>query len=400
MPGDTGKAVTLSREELYEKVWSTPMRKLAPAYGLSDVGLAKVCDRHNVPRPPRGYWAKKEFGRAPPRPPLPPCDDPALQTVRLTPEEKRPPEPPPPAPEPEYDADVMAALRKARALPPVTVGEALRGPHPLVQSTRAALERATPDRNGLLSAPWNAEEGTLNVSVSKDSLRRALCFLDALLKAVEKVGGKVEAVRTQWERETVVSFCGEKVATLRLRERYRQQERERPLKDYGDWRRHESVPTGRLVLDGASCYKPHCQDTEKGRRVEGSVDGLVVHWAEEAGRVRAERRRREEEARRREEEERRRRECEAEALRLRQELQRKQQEEQARVDRLLTDAAAWRQSQVLREYIAAVERAAMSRDGRVEEGGETARWLAWAREQADRLDPFALSPPSVLDEKA
>ncbi len=32
----------------YDLVWSTPMVKLAEQFGLSDVGLTKICDRHRV----------------------------------------------------------------------------------------------------------------------------------------------------------------------------------------------------------------------------------------------------------------------------------------------------------------------------------------------------------------
>jgi hypothetical protein len=52
----------LSRKELYEIVWSKPMTTLAKEYGISDVGLAKICRRHQVPLPPRGYWAKLAAG--------------------------------------------------------------------------------------------------------------------------------------------------------------------------------------------------------------------------------------------------------------------------------------------------------------------------------------------------
>jgi hypothetical protein len=53
----------VSRQELYAEVWSTPMIKLAKKYGLSDVGLAKVCKRNNIPRPGNGYWAKVAHGK-------------------------------------------------------------------------------------------------------------------------------------------------------------------------------------------------------------------------------------------------------------------------------------------------------------------------------------------------
>lgn len=55
--------IRLTREELYQQVWSVPMRTLAQRFGLSDVGLAKTCRRMVVPVPGRGYWAKKAAGK-------------------------------------------------------------------------------------------------------------------------------------------------------------------------------------------------------------------------------------------------------------------------------------------------------------------------------------------------
>lgn len=81
------KALILTREQLYEQVWATPMGKLAASYGLSNVGLAKICEKHSIPRPPSGYWTKMEFGKAFPPAPLSPCVDASLQTVQLFEEE-------------------------------------------------------------------------------------------------------------------------------------------------------------------------------------------------------------------------------------------------------------------------------------------------------------------------
>lgn len=61
----------LTREELYEAVWLEPMSKLAKRFGVSDVALAKICRRHGIPLPGRGYWAKLAAGKAPAKPPLP-----------------------------------------------------------------------------------------------------------------------------------------------------------------------------------------------------------------------------------------------------------------------------------------------------------------------------------------
>ena len=49
--------VKLTREELYQMVWSKPVTKWAKEFGLSDVGFAKICKKMKVPLPGRGYWA-------------------------------------------------------------------------------------------------------------------------------------------------------------------------------------------------------------------------------------------------------------------------------------------------------------------------------------------------------
>lgn len=50
----------LTREKLYELVWSEPLSVLGPKFGISDVALKKTCAKANVPVPERGYWAKMQ----------------------------------------------------------------------------------------------------------------------------------------------------------------------------------------------------------------------------------------------------------------------------------------------------------------------------------------------------
>jgi len=64
--------VIIQREALYKEVWRTPVSQLAGKYGMSDVALAKICKRMQIPLPPRGYWAKLAGGYAVSREPLKP----------------------------------------------------------------------------------------------------------------------------------------------------------------------------------------------------------------------------------------------------------------------------------------------------------------------------------------
>jgi len=71
------------REELYERVWTTPMHRLAKEFGYSDVGLAKLCEKHNIPRPGLGYWRRLELGQKPERPPLPVVEQPNPYQIEI-----------------------------------------------------------------------------------------------------------------------------------------------------------------------------------------------------------------------------------------------------------------------------------------------------------------------------
>jgi hypothetical protein len=56
----------LDRQKLYDEVWSDPVSIVAQRYGLSDVGLAKICRKLRIPLPGRGYWAKVKVGKKEP----------------------------------------------------------------------------------------------------------------------------------------------------------------------------------------------------------------------------------------------------------------------------------------------------------------------------------------------
>lgn len=58
----------MTRAELYERVWQTPMRTLAKEFGVSAIALSKLCHRYAVPKPRAGHWTKVAAGKTPLRP--------------------------------------------------------------------------------------------------------------------------------------------------------------------------------------------------------------------------------------------------------------------------------------------------------------------------------------------
>jgi hypothetical protein len=52
-----------TRKEVYDLVWSQPMKTVASSMGISNVALAKLCKKANIPVPSRGYWARKQASK-------------------------------------------------------------------------------------------------------------------------------------------------------------------------------------------------------------------------------------------------------------------------------------------------------------------------------------------------
>ena len=171
------KTKVLLREELYERVWTTPMCKLAQEFKYSDVGLAKLCRRHHIPTPGLGYWRKVELGHKPPRVALPAIVRNGAYPIRLVlrfgPAEKQ-----------------VAPLRE---IPVITV--ALYAPlsHALAIRTERLFRNARKDEKGLLVP---RKGFSAHLLVTEAHLARALAILDALLRAAEE-----RNIRVNWPKE-------------------------------------------------------------------------------------------------------------------------------------------------------------------------------------------------------
>ena len=63
--------INLSREELYKLVRAEPMTEVGQDFQISERAMVKICNRKQVPVPPRGYWAKKNAGKSVAKPQLP-----------------------------------------------------------------------------------------------------------------------------------------------------------------------------------------------------------------------------------------------------------------------------------------------------------------------------------------
>jgi hypothetical protein len=173
--------ITLTRKELYEKVWLQPVHTLAKEYGISDVGLKKICKRRDIPTPGLGYWAKVAHGKTVRRIPFPPAKAEQSDVIVIHGSSEFG------APPVSREAEADWVERESQPEYRVTVNFTDEYRHPLVLATAEHLRKQKSE--GWLLAP----HGYLNVRVSRARLARALSILDALLTACEARGWTVAA---------------------------------------------------------------------------------------------------------------------------------------------------------------------------------------------------------------
>lgn len=358
-------AIALTRQELYEKVWQAPVNHLSAEFGLSDVGLAKLCRRHQIPVPPRGFWAKKQFGHRVKQAPLPRIEGmdsviemPGAGTRGPAPDEGNPLHP------------LIAFERDPTNL--ISVSEDLRPTHRLIRETRAYWRQM---KTGTVR--WNDPKPPhLNIHASKGTMARALRITQALLVALEHRGFGVKATT---EGKTVVTLLGQNLE-LSLKEPSRQTrhvptpEEVRRQKQYS-WespRAFDIAPSGELTLtiDNVWSTRQRWRDGKK-QRLEAVLNNVIEGLVFGALAMKA-----------RDDEHERQRRVAEERERRQQEALRRAREERARVRRLEMLIETDGKHEHVTRLLSKIREACPV----VASDTELDRWLRWADDYATRLD--------------
>jgi hypothetical protein len=363
-------AITLPRQELYDRVWAEPVQRVAAALGVSDVALAKACRRHQIPVPPRGYWRRKETGHKVRQTKLPALDEASKisTTVTFWPSAHKPT---PAANEPTAPVHPLIAF-ECDPENTIVVPEEVRPTHRLIRATRAYWS-ALKQRDG--SFENTSKMPRLDINVSGAAQPRALRLLHVLL---ENLDARQFSTAATAEGHTTATILG---VTLRLalRERYKQVPHEPTPKEIADkkryswntWPKFDTVPTGDLELRIENTWGTRRSWSDGKRQrleqllndvIEGLVAAALLELDRQAERDRQ--RRAEEERQRRREQEKR--------LHL---------QEQARVRHLEALMASAEHHVRLRHFVQQLR-------SLVEERPELGGWLTWANEYAERHDPL------------
>lgn len=346
----------ISRDELYRRVWETPMTKLAKEFDISDVGLSKACRKSGIPTPPAGYWAKVRHGKGGAKPPLPESSETelVLDAARYR-----------SAARTERDADGAVT-----AVPVVQIQAEGDNLAAVAAATFAVLRNAKPDKGGFV------QSGSSNVFacvLSPQAVARAARILDAIERAMPDLG--IALVRDRDNKCIVVESEGERL-TFALAEVYRRTEHVKVDPKY-TWRServftYEFTGALKLSLHADFSGRKTWSDGVRGR-VEDKLGHFLAGIVEAARGVRALRESREEQKRRWEEAARRSQLAAEQARRLK-----------AFSDNFVAEAEAWERFRQAEAYLQLLQQHAPSGAQASEASSE---WLRQAAVAVMKLDP-------------
>lgn len=224
------KEIKLTRKELYDIVWSEPLTAIAKKIETSDYALRKTCKDFNIPLPKSGHWMKIQFGKPVMIEPLDKNYE-GRDDVSLTQQTKAP-------------APIRTSTSNENSLPGILTETPVEERMVTIKEELSPLEELkmeiendqnvslkVPDRlvkpdklieslkNELKDQKGYAPDGNrlktrdqLKVLVNRETLERALRFMDTFIKAIRARGHDIQI---QYEKTCVVIY-NEKTLVSRL----------------------------------------------------------------------------------------------------------------------------------------------------------------------------------------
>ena len=371
------------------------MREVAKEYGISDTALAKICKKLNIPRPGRGYWARKVATGSAERPPLPPLaqgESPEHRASRWK----------DPIEDLEFSDEAQALLTREQGPEMViTIPDELQNPHQWIRKSAGTLRQhpKNPDQALLKRA-------CLDIRATRTTLDRALLVADTLLKALDTRGFSVEvstpasagqerygsrsgAVPSKTSVHILDSFIefsveeGHDITKIEPKELRRKSSESSDSWTYTPPPEYRHDPNGKLALKINTYIPGHPRRTwsdGKRQRIESCLNAFIIALIRGAELLRLGRvvKMREDEKRK------------EEHLRRQEDAAQREHEETMRAD-LISRVGDWSLAGKILEFVAHVESAEADQCKDASDQYKLENWLAWVRSYAKQLQATAVS---------
>lgn len=334
---------TITRRELYDKIWSITKAKTAKELNVAPTDLSRICKEHNIPSPTSNYWLHERWGEQVEKTPLPnPENNPVIDLTTKPPRKTTPKKN---ASKQSSDSNYYSEILdkelarigdeketkrlKAQALAGkfiidfqtpeerwnkdidkvvkiFPVQETLKSRHDIVLMTKAyfRLQRLS-FQEQLRHPDYHRLKKHLHIATQETSYDRALRLFDSIISIYEALGGKMRYE----ERKTSVEFGGVEVEITIAEKNKRVALVDEDERRWGS--KYKFVPSGMLRISlGERWRSGEIEDTANAK-VEDKLDSVIrktlylvkyeLDLREQRRLEEIERRKREEERRREEE---------------------------------------------------------------------------------------------------
>ncbi|MAU17594.1 MAG: hypothetical protein CMH46_18870 [Muricauda sp.] len=364
------KTKTISRKELYEMVWTTPLTQLAKQYNISDNGLRKICIKHEIPLPKVGHWSKKKYGKKVTKTPLGQTEkklDDIKLYERIGKNNKKA----------HFNSKYSALKNEIKNNPslPLSVPSRLYKPDILIQKAKSDLATSNYQPSHQYQDIIHTTKGILNIEVSKKMVPRALRFMNALINLLRKRGHDIEI-----DGYSTYAIVFDEKINIRCREKSK-----RVLVKKERWTNYEYHPSGILMLKMEADYilRKDWADS-KNELLEEQLAKILTKLELTAKQLKKERIEAEERQKRHQEE-----------RKIKQELQDRKDKELQSLKSLFKDMKRHEMTVRLRSYVQEFKNHKES-NGELTE--DLLLWLEWANEKIEWFDPMIEREVPLLED--
>ncbi len=357
--------VSITRQELYDLVWSEPLLALSKKYKVPYPDFRKICENMNIPVPGSGYWTKLKFKKdVTPIPLDNSYTGENILTISID-EYGTSNNIVPGKPVKQLEKRIEIETKKE-----ITVPAKLTQPDKLIVAARETLNNKAKGRwgTGILSTDRNE----IRIAVTSGLIAQALRFMDTLVKTLRHRGHDIliKNDETYFVVEGTEIKIGLRERTVRV-----PPAEGRYSADY--------KPTGIIYLK-MDYFLIHKEWDNKRTPLEEQIANIIAKLETVGHNGRLEK----EENQRWWAEQR-------EKKRLEEEVEARKEKELRDFRALLATAKRYDEVKQLRDYISVVERNEQDKGTMTD---ELHAWLDWARKKTDWYDPLIQREDELLDD--
>lgn len=363
------ESIKISRQELYDLVWSKPMTSLAKEYNISDNGLRKICKKLSIPLPELGYWQKVQYGKKVKIIPLS-KDFKGEDTVVLSERNE----------ETNNENNIFSEYHKllknitADTSLSFNVPDRLSNPDKLIIEAKNDFDTRKHKEYAVYRGIMSTSSGIISISVAPKNINRALRIMDKIIKLLKLRGHNIIV-----KENTTYAFVKGEEIKIRFREKLKKIVTKH---EKYSWNNTEYITSDILSFKIDEYPEKEFNDSSN-QLLEEQLPKILTKLELVSENLKKKREEREN--------------WQREYKRMRdaeEEIKRIKTTEIENFKKLLDNSERWKKAVDMRNYIKEIENNAIKEN---KLSKELSTWIKWALDKADWYDPLTDKKDDILD---